>query len=219
MSPSSKRSPDQKSLVRQGYDRCAAAYDATRQRDDVPQLALLTSRLPDGAHILDIGCGAGVPIARLLSEHFNVSGVDISEVMIELARQHVPQANFIQSDIMALDFPAACMDAIVSFYTIFHIPREEHAELFRRIYRWLKPGGYLLVSLAFYDEPLYIENDFFGVQMAWGNYDLDTYLHLLQSLGFQLLETTQLGHGFCEAQEPDAESHPLILAKKQITDP
>jgi len=214
MSSSSNSPPDQKSLVQQGYDRCAAAYDAARQQEAAPQLSLLTSRLQDEAQVLDIGCGAGVPVANLLSKRFSVTGVDISSAMIQLARQHVPHATFVQSDIMALDFPPASFDAIVSFYAIFHIPREEHAELFCRIHRWLKPGGYLLASLAFHDEPLYTENDFFGAEMAWSNYDLDTYLQLLKSLGFQLLETARLGHGFSETQDFDPESHPLILVQK-----
>ena len=210
----SNSSHEQKSLVRQGYERCAAAYDAARQDEAFPQLALLSRRLADGASVLDIGCGAGVPVAHSLCERYMVTGVDISGAMIKLARQHVPEANFIESDIMALDLPAASFEAIVSFYAIFHIPREEHAELFRRIYRWLKPGGYLLVTLSFDDEPVYTENDFFGAQMAWSNYDLDSYLRLLQSTGFQLLETTRLGHGFSGEADHDAEAHPLVLAQK-----
>ena len=214
MTPSPNSPLNQKSLVHQGYDRCAAAYAAARQQEAVPQLSLLTSRLASTAHVLDIGCGAGVPVARALSERFTVTGVDISGAMINLARQHVPHATFIESDVMALDFPPASFDAIVSFYAIFHIPREEHPELFRRIHRWLKPGGYLLASLAFHDEPLYTENDFFGAQMFWSNYDLDTYLRLLQSLGFQLLETARLGHGFDDKLDFDLESHPLVLVQK-----
>ena len=217
MPDSSNSSIEQKSLVRQGYERCAADYDAARQQEAFPQLALLSRRLADGASVLDIGCGAGVPVARALSERYTVTGVDISGAMIKLARHNVPQATFLEADIMALDFPADSFEAVVSFYAIFHIPREEHAELFRRIYDWLRPGGYLLASLAFHDEPQYIEKDFFGAQMAWSNYDLDTYVRLLQSLGFQLLETARLGHGFAEEQALEPESHPLILAQKSTT--
>lgn len=219
MPDSSNPSHDQKSLVRQGYDRCAADYDAARQQEAFPQLALLSGRLAEGARVLDIGCGAGVPVARSLCERFKVTGVDISGEMIRLARQNVPQASFIESDIMALGFPPGSFEAVVSFYAIFHLPREEHAELFRRIYGWLRPGGYLLASLAFQDEPQYIEKDFFGAQMAWSNYDLDTYVRLLQSTGFQLLETARLGDGFVEGQALEPETHPLILAQKPMAEP
>lgn len=41
----------------------------------------------------------------------------------------MPSATFIKADIMAMDFPATTFDAVVSFYTILHIPREEHRTL------------------------------------------------------------------------------------------
>ncbi len=201
-----------KTLVQQGYDRCATAYDEARQREANPELALVSSRLTDGAQVLDIGCGAGVPIARALAQRFFVTGVDISGEQIRLARQHVPSGKFIQADIMAVDFPEATFDAVVSFYAIFHIPREEHAELLGRIRRWLKPGGYLLTTVSAQEETPYTEDGFFGVQMYWSNYGLDHYCRLLKSLGYQLLETTIIKHGYTEEQDRATEHHPLIFA-------
>lgn len=213
MQPASDPHVDYKTLVQEGYDRCATAYDAARQREANPELVLVSARLPDGAHVLDIGCGAGVPIARTLAQRFSVTGVDISGEQIRLARQHVPTGTFIQADMMAVDFPDATFDAVVSFYAIFHVPREEHAELLRRIRRWLKPGGYLLATVAAQDEAPYTEDDFFGVQMYWSNYGLERYCELLAALGFQLLETTVVEHGYEAEQERPVESHPLIFAQ------
>jgi len=203
---------DYKALVKQGYDRCAGAYNAARQREAIPELALVSSRLSEGAKILDIGCGAGAPIAQTLSQHFSVTGVDISVEQIRLARKHVPQGDFIQADIMTMDFPQSIFDAIVSFYAIFHVPREEHAELFRRIRRWIKSGGYLLTTVAAKDEMPYTEDDFYGVKMYWSSYGFDHYCDLLKSVGFELLETTTLGHGYTDESTRPTEQHPLILA-------
>ncbi len=188
------------------------AYDAARQREANPELAWLSSRLPDGAHVLDIGCGAGVPIAQTLAQCFQVTGVDISSEQVRLARQHVPTGTFIHADIMAVDFPEATFDGVVSFYTIFHVPREEHATLFRRIRRWLKTGGYLLATVTAQEEPPYTEDDFFGVQMYWSNYGLDYYCQLLPSLGYQLLETVVVSHGYTDEHARATEHHPLIFA-------
>ena len=41
--------------------------------------------------VLDLGCGAGVPIARRLAERYKVTGVDISERQIMLVRRNVPK--------------------------------------------------------------------------------------------------------------------------------
>ncbi len=212
MQPATDPSINYKILVQQSYDRCATAYNEARQREASPELALVSSRLSDGVQVLDIGCGAGVPIARTLAQRFSVTGVDISGEQIRLARQHVPTGIFIQADIMAVDFPEATFDAVVSFYAIFHLPREEHAELLRRVRRWLKPGGYLLATVAAQEEAPYTEDDFFGVQMYWSNYDLDYYRGLLKALGYQLLETAAVGHGYTDEQNRATEHHPLIFA-------
>src|SRR3954470_628211 len=98
---------DAKRLVQQSYDRCAAAYSEARQRDAFPELDLVSDRLPDGARVLDIGCGAGVPVARSLATRFLITGVDISGEQIRLACQNVPTATFLHSDIMAATFPPA----------------------------------------------------------------------------------------------------------------
>jgi len=69
-------------LVARGYDEIAARFlDWAQQVDGDPRLDWLEDlarRLPDGAHVLELGCGAGEPCTRLLSERFRVTGVDAS---------------------------------------------------------------------------------------------------------------------------------------------
>jgi cyclopropane fatty-acyl-phospholipid synthase-like methyltransferase len=176
-------------------------------------LALLTARLPSGASILDIGCGSGVPIARTLAAEYHVTGVDLSQEQIRRAQQIVPNATFLHGDIMAMTFPAATFDAVVAFYAIFHLPREEHPALFQRIATWLKPGGYLLATVSAVAEDAYTEDDFLGVTMYWSNYGLADYRALAEQFGFQLLSTALVGSGFTgEAADP-AEHHPLLFAQ------
>ena len=69
-------------------------------------------------------------------------------------------------------FPLTSIDAVVAYYSISHIPLEEHSAMFQRIYQWLKPGGYLLATVTTEAEDAYTEDDFFGVTMYWSNYGL-----------------------------------------------
>jgi SAM-dependent methyltransferase len=211
MKPASDPRVDYKALVQHGYDQCAAEYEAARRGKASPELDLLMGRLSPGARILDVGCGAGVPVAQRLAERFHVTGVDISGEQIRLARLNVPTGEFIQGDILSVDFPPASFDAVTAFYSIFHLPRGEHPELLRRIRGWLKPGGYLLATLSAQAEDAYTEDDFFDVTMYWSNYGLDEYKSMLTQLGFELLETAVIGHGY--AEEAQAEHHPLVLAR------
>jgi len=213
MEPANDPSRDYKALVRQAYDSLAADYEEMRQTEAPQALNLLTSRLSDGAAVLDIGCGAGIPVAQTLAWRFTVTGVDISGGMLDRAKANVPDATFIHGDIMSVEFPPAHFEAATAFYSIFNLPRKEHPELLRRIYGWLKPGGYLLATLSYNDEPAYTE-DYYGVTMYWSNYGLEEYKEILREVGLAILELGNIGAGYKDPKESPNERHPLILAQK-----
>jgi SAM-dependent methyltransferase len=141
-------------------DRVTAAYDriaevwrdgrvisATNFRERL-LLGRLIAPLARNACVLDVGCGCGVPIARYLADRgLRVTGLDGSARMVELARRAVPQAAFVHGDMRVAD-PVGLFDAILAWDSVFHIPRSEHAAVFRRFWSWLRPGGRLLVSLG-----------------------------------------------------------------------
>jgi len=214
MKPADDPNYDYKALVQRGYDRCAQEYNQARQDEAQPELALLIKRLHQGARVLDIGCGAGVPIAQTLAQRFHVTGIDLSSKMIATAQSNVPEATFIQSDIMDAQFPKGHFDAAVSFYAIFHLPRQEHPELFRRIHSWLKGGGYFMGTVAQFNQSAYTEDDFFGETMYWSNFCLEDYQNLLTEIGFQLFEAGALGHGYNADEDIPEEHHPLVFAQK-----
>lgn len=203
---------DYRILVRDGYDACAADFNQHRLGAPSEALTPLLARLRPGAHVLDLGCGTGVPIARALSTAHDVVGVDISSAQIALARQQAPKAAFVLGDITTIEFTPASFDAVVSFYAIFHTPRETHPALFTRIHTWLRPGGLMLASLATTDDGSYTE-DFFGVEMYWSNYDMAQYRKMLAACGFDLLAEGELTNGYATDQPP--ESHPIVFAQKR----
>jgi SAM-dependent methyltransferase len=88
---------DQKQLVALGYDKIADDYIDRFGRSSVrtAKLAELIASIAPAASILDLGCGAGIPVARdLVALGFKVTGVDLSSGQIERARRNVPEAEF-----------------------------------------------------------------------------------------------------------------------------
>ena len=81
------------------------------------------------------GCGSGAPADVEIARRHAVTGVDISGAQIDLARQNVPAGTYIHGDAGSVKFPAASFDAVVSFYTLEHLPRHEHETLLGRIHR------------------------------------------------------------------------------------
>jgi len=205
---------DYRDLVRQGYDACAEAYAAARRQDDSDQLTPLVPVLADGSQVLDLGCGAGVPIASALSERHRVTGVDASEKMLRMAKAAVPRGHFIRSDIMEVCFEDGSFDAAVAMFVLFHLPSEEHGEVFRRVHSWLRPGGYFLATLSEHREAPYTEDDFFGVQMFWSNLGWSDYEELLVSTGFEIVQGRIIGHGYGRKHLGRDEQHPMVLARK-----
>jgi trans-aconitate methyltransferase len=129
--------PNQKEIVRNGYNRGSYAYRPDDASDDYGPYAewvqLLVSLVPAGAPMVDLGCGCGLPATKLLARHFDVTGVDLSPVQIERAKRLVPQARFTCDDMARIEFEDASLAAVVSFYAIIHLPLDEHQAVFRRI--------------------------------------------------------------------------------------
>src|SRR5687767_14459649 len=200
-----------KETVKAGYNIIADRYLAARTRDseDVRLLDELITRLPTGAKVLDAGCGAGLPISQMLSEKFEVTGVDFSEAQIELAKKNVPNTTFICQDMTNLDFPDNTFDGICSYYAIIHIPRKEHQPLLTNFYRMLKPGGFALLCLGAEHLIDDIDENYFGARMYWSHYDTETYLKMLKDCSFSIIWSKQVADESCEGS-----GHLFVLAQK-----
>ena len=92
----------QSALVRAGYNvlsRADIADDAT-QGQYAEWLGNVRDRAPACADVLDRGCGNGIPAAKWLSDNgFRVTGVDLSDTMVERARELVPEGRFLRGDV------------------------------------------------------------------------------------------------------------------------
>jgi len=123
--------PDPREIVRRGYDALSYRYRADQAGEGgyAGWLDLLRERLPARGAVLDLGCGAGVPVARALAAGgFAVTGVDLSGVQIRRARRLVPGASFVLADAARVAFRAAAFDAVVCLYTLIHLPLEVAAQ-------------------------------------------------------------------------------------------
>jgi SAM-dependent methyltransferase len=178
-------------FVARGYDAIAGAYaDASlefRTPDTYYRRFLddCVARLPEGGRVLDLGCGAGI-VANDIAGRARVVGVDLSREQLRLARERVPSASFVLADISRFEVRDATLDAVAAFWSIIHVRRERHAELYARIRSWLRPGGFLFGTLGSGDNPDELNEDFFGTPMTWSHFDDETNRRLLVEAGFDL---------------------------------
>ena len=202
-------------VVREGYDVLAPRYLEFRLRKPGADLELLDEALadlPDGAHVLDAGCGAGVPVASRLAQRFDVMGIDISAVQVGLARENVPAARFAVGDLSRPDLPRGSLDAVVCLFALFHLPREEHAGTLTGFAQLLRPGGILFISVGNGDHAGYVEEDWIGSGQAlyWSHYDRETNARLVREAGF-VIDWERL---ITEDEEFGGARHPFIRAHR-----
>jgi SAM-dependent methyltransferase len=179
---------DPKDVVARGYDAAAQRYlEWSGLRPSPVRLEYLSvarDLIAPDSKVLELGCGAGVPMTAALAESREVLGVDISAAQIELARRNVPAATFLQSDMTALSFDDASFDAVVAFYSLTHVPRDEQPALLGRIRRWLRPGGTLIATMGVEDEPGDIEPGWLGVDMYFSHFSARKNRRLVGEAGF-----------------------------------
>ncbi len=178
-----------KEIVKKGYDAIGGKYTSERNENlrEMDFLPEFTKCIPEGGKILDLGCGGGIPFTKYLSKRFEVIGIDISPGQIKLARKNVKDASFICSDVTTFKFPRNFFDGILAYYSIIHIPRNEHFPLFSKMHSILKPKGVVLMSLHSNDDPESIYDDFFGTKMYWSGFGKEENLKLIKNAGFNLI--------------------------------
>lgn len=199
----SKAPPDG---TRDVYERKAAAYDAARSRAlfEARWLARFTAGLPPGGRVLDVGCGAGEPIARwFIAEGFAVTGVDFSHAMLEIVRARWPGGDWRAADMRSFDL-GETFDGIIAWDSFFHLAPDAQRECIARFARHLAPKGSLLLTVG--PEAGVREGQVGGEPVYHASLSPAEYATCLETNGLRLT-------GFL-AEDPETDRHSVLMAIK-----
>lgn len=194
-------------FVKNGYNKIAEAYTKRRAEfGSIQYLQQFNKLLKSDSLVLDLGCGGGKPADKFFVNHgHKIVGIDISEKQIELAKKNVPRGEFKVEDLSQLTLDEYKVDAVVSFYAIFHTKRETHEELFKKINSFLPKDGLILVTMGS-TEWEGTEENFHGTKMFWSHFGAEKNLKMIKDSGFKII--------FNEIDESGGEKHQIIIAKK-----
>lgn len=187
------------------YDRHAHNFDSDRRRSlfEKPCLDRFLALLPPGASILDLGCGAGEPIARyFIEQDYAVTGADSSPALISICNTRFPDRDWIVSDMRELDLGRR-FDGIIAWDSFFHLSPEDQRRMFP-IFRKHSGSG---AALMFTSGPSFAEviGSYRGEPLYHASLDAAEYRRLLEDNGFAVV--------WHVTEDPDCGGHTVWLAQ------
>ncbi len=192
------------------YERNARAWDDARGRSlmERPWLDAFTSLLAPGAAVLDVGCGAGEPMAaHLLSSGFRVTGVDASPSLVGICRARFPHAEWHVADMRTLAL-GRTFHGLIAWDSFFHLGYDDQRRMFAVFARHAAPGA----ALMFTSGPRHGEamGEFGGEPLYHASLAPDEYRALLAEHGFGVVKHV--------AEDPDCGGHTIGLARRGPAD-
>ncbi len=188
------------------YERQGARFDQERPKIlfEKKWLSRFQARLPEDAHVLDVGCGAGEPIAEyFIKQGIALTGVDFANSMLEIAKARLPDNRWIQMDMRQLSL-AESFDGIIAWHSFFHLTPEDQRLVLKLFADHLKPGGVLLLTVG--HEAGEVGGHVGGEPVYHSSLSINDYTLLLKAEGVQVIEFVP--------EDPDVFGSSILLAQK-----
>jgi SAM-dependent methyltransferase len=192
--------------IRAVYEAKAEGFDRARHRGLFERgwLDRFLALVPSHAPVLDLGCGAGEPIARYLAERGHpVTGVDFAEPMLGIARSRFPAATWIDADMRGLELGRR-FGGIVAWDSFFHLTRDDQRAMFPVFAKHLDPGGALLFTAGPAD--CEVVGAVEGEPVYHASLSPASYAALLEANGLLLRAFV--------AEDPECDRHSVWLAHR-----
>lgn len=175
-------------MNRDSYNKIAQQWSAARgaffgrERDYLD--AVLTTA-PAGSTILDLGCGTGRPMADyIVAQGRRVLGVDQSEAMLAIARERLPGEQWVLASMEAYE-PRDEYHGALIWDSLFHVPRDRHEPVLRKVVRGLPVGGRLMLTVGGSAHPAFTDT-MYGQQFFYDSNTPEQTVQILHRLGCRL---------------------------------
>lgn len=170
-----------------GAEKFAEKYSEGKIDPDYLEMIEDFAEKTETGKILDAGCGPGRDSKILTEKGFNVTGLDLSEEMIEIARQK--KGEYHVMDVRDLEFEDEKFDGVLANQLIIFFNGEERKQAFKELERVLKPGGTIFLGLKKGEKPFTRER--YGSSITQYPITEEKARELLENFKIQRKETTE----------------------------
>lgn len=178
-----------KFLTLNAYDNSVQAFDKNTAALHPHEQAINFLDLLPGKKILDLGCGPGRDTKIFVERGFQVTGVDFSSQMIEMAKAKV-DAEFYVMDIENLEFKANSFHGVWASASLLHIPKKKILQVFKNLHSLLVEKGIFYLSLKKGSgEGIQADPRYGDVQKFWSFYEKEEVEEILKQADFKVLES------------------------------
>jgi len=177
------------------YDAIAKEYTKTflgeheKKPKDQEILYRFTQEMGGRRPVWDFGCGPGQTTAYLKSIGMEISGLDLSEKILQQARRNHSKIHFRKGNILDLEFENSSIAGVVAFYAIVHFTKAQVEIACREIFRVLKPGGVFLFTYHVGEKTIHVE-EFLGkpIDIDFMFFATNFIFDCLNTIGFEKIE-------------------------------
>jgi len=172
----------------EAYNKIAKSFDEGRSLTlmEKSYLELFLQYIPDHGSVLDLGCGTGRPILQFLRNYrLQIMACDASEKMLDLAKKHFPDQEFILQDMRNINFEKEYFDGIIAWHSLFHLTKEDQQKVIKNLATQLKVGGILLFTSGNANEERLGNN--YGERLFHASFAPSEYRSILLACGFRIL--------------------------------
>lgn len=184
---------DNVDIVKKAYNAIAHFFDPMLEvknssQKEVNFMNKFMTYLPPNGLIADLGCGAGKHGRYCAGKGYTVTGYDISDKMISLAKKYnetYPQMSILKiADIRNF----ACeelYDGVVALYSLIHLTPSQTIETLNNVKKYMKPGAHIAISVYLgtrngYEEEV-LNNNYL---QYFYDYSEESIIKLLEQVGF-----------------------------------
>lgn len=204
--------------TRTSYDTVAQSY-ADQQRESLEGQTYLHAALAlfaesvrgeGGGSVADVGCGPGHVTAHLHDAGLDAFGIDLSPVMVDVAKRDHPGLRFVAGSMTDLPLADAALGGLLAFWSLVHVPDDALPVVFAQFSRVLRPSAPLLLGFHAGDSSI-LKTE------GYGGHPMKVHVHrrrparmgaLLREAGFEVEAHLLLG--------PDAERCGAVLFARRL---